>query len=100
MKNGVKNRTSHIKNRSDDPVEKEDAEADVCRSPPRVDKRRAGKGSDLTPVEGEDAHGHAVSDTEQLVDFHIVGSYPADPGKTRESGEEIGWQEVCDNNRL
>jgi len=54
----------------------------------------------LTPVKGEDTHANAVSDTEQLVDFDIVGSYPADPGKTRESGEEIGGQEVCDNNQL
>ena len=60
--NGVNKRTSHIKNRSDEPVEKEDGEANVCRSPPRAGKRRAIEGNDLTPVKGEDAHGHAVSD--------------------------------------
>ena len=61
-KNGVKERTSHIKNRRDEPVEKDDSEANICRSPPRGGKRRAVEGSDLTPVKGEDAHGHAVGD--------------------------------------
>ena len=60
-KNGVKKRISHIKNRNDEPVEKEDGKTNVCRSPPRGGKRRANVGY-LTPVKGEDAHGHAVSD--------------------------------------
>jgi hypothetical protein len=35
-----------------------------------------------------------------LVDLDIVRSYPADPRKTGESGEEIGGKEVYDNNQL
>jgi len=92
-----KARKAHVKNGSEEPVEKDNGESNVGCSPPRDGKRRASVGN-LTPVKGEDTHGHAVIDAEQLVDFDVVGSYPADPGKTRESGEEIGGQEVCDNN--
>jgi hypothetical protein len=84
---------SHVKNGNEEPVEKCDIEAHVGRSPPR-----GGKGGleicDLTPVEGENTHGQTMADPEELVDLGIVWSYPANPRKTRESGEEIGREEV------
>ena len=88
----------HVDNGGDDPVENDDGEANVSCDPPRSGKRRTGVG-DLTPVECENTHGHAVCDAEQLIDHTIVGSHPAYPGEARESGEEIGRQEVYDNNR-
>jgi len=86
----------HIKNDSDEPVEKDDCEANVGCDPPRKDKRRCHIGN-LAPVKGEDTHGHAMRDPKQLVNLNIVGSYPADPGEARESGEEIGGQKIYDN---
>ena len=88
----------HVENGGDDPVENDDGEANVSCDPPRSGKRRTGVG-DLAPVECEDTHGHAVCDAEQLIDHTIVGSHPAYPGEARESGEEIGRQEVYDNNQ-
>ena len=85
----------HIKNDGDEPVEKDDCKANIGRDPPRDGKRRYIVG-DLTPVEGEDTHGHTVRNPKQLVDLNIVGSYPADPGEGRESSEEIGGQEIYD----
>jgi hypothetical protein len=35
-----------------------------------------------------------MADPKELVDRGIVWSYPANPRKARESGEEIGRQEV------
>jgi hypothetical protein len=71
-------RRPHIKNDSDEPVEKDGCEANVGSDPPRNGKRRHIAG-DLAPVEGEDTHGHAMCNPKQLVDLKIVGSYPADP---------------------
>jgi hypothetical protein len=88
---------THVKNGCDEPVEKDNGQTNVGRSPPRDGKRRAIVG-DLTPVEGEDAHGQAVGDTEQLVDLCIVGSHPAYPGEARESGEDIRREKVYENN--
>ena len=85
--------TPHVKNGSEDPVETDDGDANVSCGPPRDGKRRSDV-ADLTPVECEDSHGHAVCNAEQLIDHTIVGSYPADPGKGREGGKEIGRQEV------
>jgi hypothetical protein len=48
----------------------------------------------LTPVEGENTHGEAMFNPEELVDLRIVWSYPANPRKARESSEEIRGQEV------
>jgi hypothetical protein len=53
----------------------------------------------LAPVKGEYTHGHAMGDTKQVIDLGIVGSYPADPGEAGKSGEEIGREEVYDNNQ-
>ena len=78
----------HVENGSDDPVENDDGEANVSCGPPRADKRRIFEG-DLTPVKCEDTHGHAVCDSEQLINNTIVGSYPAYPGEARESGKKI-----------
>ena len=77
----------HVENGSHDPVENDDGEAVGC-DPPTDVERRAVVG-DLTPVKCEDTHGHAVCDSEQLIDHAIVGSYPADPGEARESGKKI-----------
>ena len=79
----------HIKNGGNDPVENNDGEANVSCGPPRGKKRRTVVGN-LTPIECEDTHGHAMCNSEQLIDHTIVGSNPADPGKCRESGKEIG----------
>jgi hypothetical protein len=84
----VKERTAHVKNGCDEPVEKDDGEANVGRSPPWNRKRRAIVG-DLTPVKGEDTHGQAVGDAKQLIDLDIVGSHPADPREARQGSEEI-----------
>jgi hypothetical protein len=84
---------SYIENGNEEPVEKYDTEARVGRSPPRGYKRGASIG-DLTPVEGENAHGQTMADPKELVDLGIVWSYPANPRKGRESSEEIGRQEV------
>ena len=92
-----KARKTHVKNGSEEPVEQDNGDSNVGCSPPRDGKRRANVGY-LTPVKGEDTHGHAVSDAEHLVDFDIFGSHPADPGEGRKSGKEIGRQEVYDNN--
>ena len=54
-----KPRIPYVKNGSEDPVEKDDGEANINCSPPRDGKRRNVVG-DLTPVECEDTHGHAV----------------------------------------
>jgi hypothetical protein len=35
-----------------------------------------------------------MGDAKKLVDLGIVGSHPTDPREARESGEEIGGQEV------
>ena len=94
MNTGVKQRTTHIKNGGKEPVEKNDIDTNVRRGPPRVGKRRAFEGADLSPVECEDTHGQAVGDAKELIDCGIVGSYPADPGKARESGKEIGREKV------
>ena len=83
----------HVENGSDNPVENDDSEANVSCAPPRNGERRAVVG-DLTPVECEDTHGHAVCDSEQLINYTIVGSYPADPGEARESGKKIRREEV------
>src|SRR6266850_8225861 len=89
-------RRPHVKNDSDEPVEKNDCEANVSCYPPRGGKRRY-KVGDLAPVKGEDTHGHTMHNPKQLVDLNIVVSYPADPGEARESGEEIGGQKIYDN---
>ncbi len=93
-----KTRTPHVKNGSDDPVENDDGDANVSSGPPWNSKGRTVV-RDLTPVECEDTHGHAVCDTEQLIDHTIVGGHPADPGEARERCEEVGRQEVYDNNQ-
>jgi hypothetical protein len=80
---------SYVENRNEEPVEKCDTDARVGRSPPRGAKRGAREG-DLTPVEGENTHGQTMVDPKDLVDLGIVWSYPANPGKARERGEEIG----------
>ena len=80
--------TPHIENGSDDPVEYDDSKANVGCDPPRSCERRTHVG-DLTPVKCEDSHGHAVCDSEQLINNTIVGSYPAYPGEVRESSKEI-----------
>ena len=84
---------SHVENGNKEPVEKCDSEARVGCSPPRGYQRGAGVG-DLTPVEGENTHGQTMGDPKELVDLGIVWSHPAKPRKARESGEEIGRQEV------
>ena len=84
-----KQRTPYVKNGSDDPVENYNGEATISCDPPRDGKRRAVEGN-LTPVECEDTHSHAVCDAEQLIDHTIVGSHPAYPGEAREGGKEIG----------
>jgi hypothetical protein len=84
----------YVKAHSDEPVENHNGEPDVGCSPPRDRKRRITEGCELTPVKCENAHGHAVLDTKQLIDRGIVGSYPADPGEARESSEEIGRQKI------
>ena len=88
-----KKRMPHVENGSDDPVENDDGEANVGCDPPRNGKRRTVVG-DLTPVKCEDTHGHAVCDSEQLINNTIVGGYPADPGEVRESGKKIRREEV------
>ena len=93
-----KQKTTHVKNGGEEPVEEDNGETDVGCGPPRDGKRRAVV-CDLAPVKGENAHRQAVSDAEQLVDFGVVGSHPAHPGEAREGGEEIGRQEVCGNNQ-
>jgi hypothetical protein len=75
-----KTRTPDVKNDGDEPVENNNGKTSVGCSPPRRGKRRAVIG-DLTPVESENAHAHAVVCAEQLVDLDIVGNYPADPGE-------------------
>ena len=84
---------SHVENGNEEPVEKRNTDAHVGRSPPRSSQRGVGEG-DLTPIEGEDTHGQTMTDPKELVDLGIVWSYPANPRKARESGKEIGWQEV------
>jgi hypothetical protein len=88
-----KTRRSHIENGNEEPVEKCDGDAKVGRSPPRSENRGEDEG-DLTPVEGENTHGQTMADPKELVDLGVVWSYPANPRKARESGEEIGRQEV------
>ena len=73
---------THVKNGDEEPVEKDDSGTDVSSRPPRDRKRRTVEG-DLTPVKGEDAHGQAVANAEQLVDFAVVRRDPANP---REAG--------------
>jgi len=82
-------------NGSDDPVEKDDGEANVSCSPPQDEMVVR----DLTPVGCEDTHGHAVCDAEQLIDHTVVGGYPTDPGEARERCKEIGRHEIYDNNQ-
>ena len=84
---------SHVKNGDEEPVEKCDTEALVGCSPPGVYQWGSDVG-DLTPVEGENSHGQTVADPKKLVDLGIVWSYPANPRKARESGEEIRRKEV------
>ena len=88
-----KTRWSHVENGNEEPVEKCDSEACVGCSPPRDEKGSAVVGY-LTPVEGENTHGQTMVDPEELVDLGIVWSDPTNPRKARESGEEIGRQEV------
>jgi len=88
-----KTRWPHIENGKEEPVEKCDGDANIGHGPPRDSQRGAIEG-DLTPVEGENTHGQTMGDPKELVDLGIVWSYPANPRKTRESREEIGWQEV------
>ena len=78
----------HVENGSDDPVENDDGEANIACDPPRNGERRTQVG-DLTPVKCEDTHGHAMCDSEQLINHTVVGSYPAYPGEVRESGKKI-----------
>ena len=89
-------RRPHVKNDGDEPVEKDECEANVCCGPPWGGKRRKIVG-DLAPVKGEDTHGHTMRNPKQLVDLNIVGSHPADPGEGRESSEEIRRQEIYNN---
>jgi hypothetical protein len=70
---------SYVENRNEEPVEKCDGEANVGHSPPRDGKRGAVEGYDLTPVEGEHTHCQTMADTEELVDFGVVWSYPTNP---------------------
>ena len=84
---------SYVENGDEEPVEKCDTDALVGRSPPRNGKGGAGEG-DLTPIKGGDTHGQTMGDSKELVDLGIVWSYPANPRKARESGKEIGRQEV------
>jgi len=86
-------KVSHVENGYEEPVEKDDSDPDVGCGPPRDGKGRSDEG-DLTPVEGEDTHGQAMDDAKELVDGRIVGCYPANPREVRESGEEIGRQEI------
>jgi hypothetical protein len=88
-----KTRWSHIENGNEEPVEKCDGDANIGRNPPRDVKSGADEGN-LTPVEGESTHSQTMGDPKELVDLGIVWSYPANPRKGRESGEEIGRQEV------
>ena len=74
-------------------MEKCDGDANIDRSPPRCGERGV-EHDDLTPIEGENTHGQTILDTKELVDLDIAWSYPANPRKARESGEEIGRQEV------
>lgn len=74
----AKARRTHVKNGDEEPVEKQDGEANVSRSPPR-DRKRGARVADLTPVEGENAHGQAVGDAKQLVDHGIFWSHPTNP---------------------
>ena len=80
--------TPHVENGSDDPVENDDGEANVSCGPPRNVKRRNFV-SNLAPVKCEDTHGHAVCNSEQLINHTIVGGYPADPGEAGESGKKV-----------
>jgi hypothetical protein len=73
-------RMPHVKKDGDDPVENHDCKPNVGCSPRRSGKRRAHV-RDLTPIEGENAHGHAVGDAGQLVNLGIVGDYPTNPGE-------------------
>jgi hypothetical protein len=85
--------SSYVENGDNEPVEKCGSETHVGRSPPRGSKRDVGVG-DLTPVEGENTHGQTMPDTKEMVDLGVVWSHPANPRKARESGEEIGRQEI------
>jgi len=72
-------------NGSDDPVEKDDGEANVSCSPPQDEMVVR----DLTPVGCEDTHGHVVSCMTPNNDHTIVGGHPADPGEARENDKEM-----------
>jgi len=89
---------SHVENGDEEPVEKDDGDTDVGRGPPRDWKGRIVEG-DLTPIEGEKTHGHAMVHAKQLVDGRIVGCYPAHPREVRECGEKIGGQEIYVNDK-
>jgi hypothetical protein len=66
-------RRPHVKNDGDEPVEKDDCEANVGYDPPRHDKRRWIVG-DLAPVEGEDTHGHTMCNPKELVTLTLLGA--------------------------
>ena len=93
-----RNKVSHVENGDKEPVEKHDSDTDVGCDPPRDGKGRSDVG-DLTPIEGEETHGHAMGHAKQLVDSRIIGCYPAHPREVRECGEKIGGQEIYVNDK-
>ena len=70
---------TNIEDRDKEPVEEDDGDANVGSGPPWVSKWGASKSGNYTPVKTYEAHTQAVSDSEDLVDFGIVGGDPADP---------------------
>jgi hypothetical protein len=86
---------TNIDDRDEEPEKQHDSGADVGSSPPWDRKGWADVGK-ITPVEGEDTHGHAVRDAKHLVDLGIVGSDPADPRKGWEGRKKVSGQKVWD----
>ena len=85
---------TYIKNWDKEPSKKDDSDTNVGSRPPRGGKRRATEGSDLTPVKGQDAHGHAVGDTEHLIDLDVVGRDPTHPREAGQGREQVSWKEI------
>jgi hypothetical protein len=70
---------ANIKDREDNPVKENQGEASVGSDPPWDYEGRTNEGSDLTPVKGYETHSKPMSNTEQLIDRHIIGSDPTHP---------------------
>ena len=70
------------------PVEQDEAKNDVNFGPPRRHKRTADP-RDLGPIKRQNAHPQAATDTEELIDGHVLGSDPADPTEHAERREKV-----------